>query len=104
MKNANIDNIISHQMSSKEASRLFEDNSLKFVFLDASHVYEDVCNDIKYWWPKIESGGVLGGDDYDWLDVSLAVEDILLKSKKVMIVYTPTYENQTISTWHVNKP
>ena len=104
MKNANIDNIISHQMSSKEASRLFEDNSLKFVFLDASHIYEDVCNDIKYWWPKIESGGVLGGDDYDWIDVSLAVEDTLLKSKKIMIVYTPTYENQTISTWHVNKP
>ena len=32
MKNANIDNIISHQMSSKEASRLFEDNSVEVCF------------------------------------------------------------------------
>ncbi len=40
------------------------DQSLDFVFLDASHTYEDVKNDICLWLPKVRYGGVLAGDDY----------------------------------------
>jgi hypothetical protein len=47
-----------------EASKDFEDNSLDFVFIDASHQYEDVKNDIIHWLPKIKSGGILAGHDY----------------------------------------
>ena len=103
MKKANIKNITSHQMSSIEASSLFPDNSLKFVFLDGSHTYDDVCADIEAWWPKVKQGGILGGDDYDWQDVAEAVDKTLLLSLKTMNLYTPAYENHTISTWYVIK-
>jgi GR25 family glycosyltransferase involved in LPS biosynthesis len=52
------------RMTSLEASKKFEDKSLSFVFLDASHEYEDVKDDIKSWLPKIKPGGILAGHDY----------------------------------------
>lgn len=52
------------RMTSLEASRKFKDNSLDFVFLDASHEYEDVRDDILAWLPKVKPGGVLAGHDY----------------------------------------
>ena len=52
------------KMTSIEASKTFEDNSLDFVFLDASHEYEDVKEDILHWLPKIKSGGIFAGHDY----------------------------------------
>jgi hypothetical protein len=59
------------KISSLEASKKFKNNSLKFVFLDASHEYEDVKNDIQSWLPKIKTNGILAGHDYytageDW--------------------------------------
>jgi GR25 family glycosyltransferase involved in LPS biosynthesis len=58
-------------ITSEEASKKFKDNSLKFVFLDASHEYEDVKKDIQNWLPKVKVGGILAGHDYyvdgqDW--------------------------------------
>lgn len=50
--------------NSIEAADQFEDNSLDFVFIDASHEYEDVKKDIQTWLPKIKKGGILAGHDY----------------------------------------
>jgi GR25 family glycosyltransferase involved in LPS biosynthesis len=53
--------------TSIEASEMFEDNSLSFVFIDASHEYEDVKEDIEKWLPKVKDGGIIAGHDYtDW--------------------------------------
>jgi predicted O-methyltransferase YrrM len=49
---------------SLDAVNLFADNSLDFVFIDASHEYEDVKNDILAWYPKVRNGGILAGHDY----------------------------------------
>jgi hypothetical protein len=50
--------------SSLNAVNLFPDNSIDFVFIDASHEYEDVKNDILAWYPKVKVGGILAGHDY----------------------------------------
>jgi len=47
-----------------EAANQFQDHSLDFVFIDASHEYEDVKNDIKAWLPKVKKNGILAGHDY----------------------------------------
>lgn len=51
-------------MSSVDASHLFADESLDFVFIDAGHTYEDVYRDLRAWYPKVKPGGVFAGHDY----------------------------------------
>ena len=52
------------RMTSEEASKKFEDESVDFVFIDASHLYKDVKNDLKNWYPKVKRGGIIAGHDY----------------------------------------
>jgi hypothetical protein len=47
-----------------EAVKLFQDNSIDFMFIDASHYYKDVKLDNKLWLPKIKEGGIIAGHDY----------------------------------------
>lgn len=49
---------------SVEASKLFEDNSLDFLFLDGSHFNPKFEQDLISWDPKIKVGGVIAGHDY----------------------------------------
>lgn len=70
------------RMPSSEAAKKFDDESLDFVFLDASHEYEDVKSDIRTWIPKLKKGGILAGHDYfmdgsTGTEVKRAVEDSL---------------------------
>jgi Methyltransferase domain len=69
------------RMPSAEASKLYEDNSLDFVFLDAAHDYENVKLDIESWYPKVKNGGIFAGHDYgkDWPGVINAVHEFLSK-------------------------
>jgi len=50
---------------SEDLVHTYEDESLDFVFIDASHDYEDVKTDLKNWLPKVKVGGVLAGHDYN---------------------------------------
>lgn len=50
--------------SSKNASKLFQNESLDFVYIDANHSYDSVKEDIELWLPKIKTGGILCGHDY----------------------------------------
>lgn len=65
---------------SVSAARLFADDSVDWVHLDARHDYASVQTDIRAWLPKIKRGGWLSGDDYDevkWPEVVRAVGDAL---------------------------
>ncbi len=46
------------------ASKIVQDESLDFVFIDAGHTYEEVSSDIKCWFPKVRKGGLVSGHDY----------------------------------------
>jgi len=86
---------------SLDASKDFEDNSLDFVYIDASHEFQQVTNDIAEWSKKVRPGGIISGHDY-WFS-----------NKKPMIIHVKdvvdgwTHSNQ-IKPWFVfnknNKP
>ena len=50
--------------TSREAATEFSDRQLDFVYLDAQHHYQAVCEDIRLWFSKVRRGGILAGHDY----------------------------------------
>jgi len=52
------------QMPSMKALRLFEDETISFLFIDGDHSAEAVEEEIAHYWPKIAPGGIMGGHDY----------------------------------------
>lgn len=63
------DRAIMIRATSIDAAKIFADNTLDFVYIDANHAYDFVREDIQAWLPKIKSGGYLCGHDYldmDW--------------------------------------
>lgn len=81
------------RMTSEQAAKCFEDESLDFVFLDADHGYPSVKKDIECWYPKVKIGGVISGHDYDktWPGVIDAVNE---KFKRIDLIK---------SVWKVTK-
>jgi predicted O-methyltransferase YrrM len=79
---------------SQEVVSKYQDDSLDFCFIDGSHEYEDVKQDIIAYLPKVKSGGILAGHDYDplWSGVVKAVNEVLGKVEVIngsWIYYKP---------------
>jgi hypothetical protein len=53
-----------HRLLSREAAQVFEDRSLDFVYIDASHAYEAISEDLRLWYPKVHPGGIVAGHDF----------------------------------------
>jgi predicted O-methyltransferase YrrM len=64
------------KLSTRSAYKLFKNNSIDFLFIDADHSYEGVKLDISLWEPKVVEGGVISGHDYDWEGVARAVNEM----------------------------
>lgn len=73
------------RLDSIEASELYKDESLDFVFVDASQLYQFVSADIKAWYPKVKKNGYIGGHDYrcGWPGVDTAVDELFKDVKHV---------------------
>ena len=61
---------------SYRASELFVNSIADIVFIDGSHLEEDVIRDINCWKSKVKSGGVLCGHDYNMESVKRGVDPL----------------------------
>jgi hypothetical protein len=67
-------------ISSGEAVEVFNHYNIKadMIYVDASHEYDAVSNDLNRYWTILNAGGCIFGDDYekrDWLGVVKAVDN-----------------------------
>ena len=86
-----------HQETSTTAAARYADDSLAFVWIDASHRAADVLADLTAWWPKVTRGGILAGHDLDMPDVALAVS---LWAEMAGVEVEPV----SLRSWQVRKP
>jgi len=61
------------------AAKYFEHNNITadMIYIDGSHLYDDVKMDIKNYYPLVNQGGVLLGDDYNKQPVIQAVNEFV---------------------------
>lgn len=56
----------------------FANGFFDFIYIDGAHDYDSVQADLAAWWPKLASGGIFAGHDYDkdeWPGVYNAVNE-----------------------------
>lgn len=89
-----------YRLSSEEAVGNYKDDSLDFVFIDASHDYQSVLNDMRMWYPKVKAGGIFAGDDHQpaWPGVIQAVQEFANEVGLEFIVVPTTCH------WLMRKP
>lgn len=100
--------------SSESISKLADDESLDWVYIDADHHYAEVKNDIEIWYKKVRSGGIIAGHDYckyqyPWdntpFGVIQAVDEFCKKNGyKVQLTTKDTvYEGVEFKSWYFIK-
>jgi FkbM family methyltransferase len=63
------------KMLSHEASKLYSDGTLDFIYIDGAHDYDNVKLDIESWFPKLKIGGIIAGHSYTHPPVKTAVDE-----------------------------
>jgi hypothetical protein len=64
--------------TSLEAAQEFPDNHFDYVYIDASHDYQSVLEDLKAWYPKVKLGwGMFAGHDWNKEGVRKAMQEFL---------------------------
>jgi predicted O-methyltransferase YrrM len=64
-----------------EASKKFDDKTIDLIYIDGSHDYGSVFQDLQIWYSKIKRSGLIWGDDYNWEGVQLALHDFAKENK-----------------------
>lgn len=86
---------------SYEAVSEIEDCSLDWVYIDGSHLYEDVKRDLNDWFPKVKTNGIIMGHDYTYITnfgVIQAVDEFKQEHGYEFFIF-----NQNGSDWAIKK-
>lgn len=103
--------VIIHRKVSIEAVKMFKDESLDYVYIDANHSYKHALQDLRIWWPKVKRGGVLSGHDVFALGVmgvtsaivTFCMEDVKLQARVVQGDYRDGVLVNAMS-FYIDKP
>lgn len=74
----------------KYAHRLFDDNSMKFLWIDGDHTGNVVYNNLINFWPKIKSNGIIAGDDLVYPDVKKGVDKFIKEANGILDIRLET--------------
>ena len=95
---AGLDNVKYINKDSMVVVNSIANESCRMVFLDADHEYDFVSRELEAWYPKVISGGIFAGHDYDngYPGVPDAVHEFVFKHN---------LEFELIgSSWLIRKP
>lgn len=67
------------EKDSNEAVNEFEDQSLDFIFVDTYLNFAQAINDMEKWYPKLKTGGLFSGHDYNFSIIKHAVNEFRTK-------------------------
>lgn len=94
------------RLSSVQASGIFADQSVGFIYIDGAHDHKSVAADLAAWWPKVQPGGILAG--HDWTDqeahagVKQAVTEFAERiGETVYITTVEGYNEETCPSWYL---
>ena len=59
-----------------DAAELYHDNTLDFIFIDASHEYDEFVKDCNVWFSKVRPGGMVSGHDVHMVGVYNGLADL----------------------------
>ena len=81
--------------TSDDAVNSLEDNTFDFIFIDGLHTYDQVLKDCKNYYPKLKTGGIFIGHDYNMIvGVKRAVDEFASEVNKPVAL-----ANQDIWYW-----
>jgi hypothetical protein len=95
--------------TSLEASKLIADGSLDFVYIDANHMSPFIDEDLRYWYPKVKSGGIFSGHDYHDYENSIYTCNVKTAVDKFINEYVSSFRPiyivpGEVPSWYVVKP
>ena len=90
------------------AAERFEDESVDFLYIDASHTYAGVLADLVAWYPKVKVGGLIAGDDWCFLtrgelEVRAAVLDFFSGEATRLSIEGGSAPNENWQQWSIVK-
>lgn len=88
-------------MDSLKASCKFPDHWAHFIFIDASHKYEETKADIRLWYRKVMHGYFLAGHDYNAPEVRHAVDEVLRIDS--MLEFTTVESSRDLGIWQFKR-
>jgi hypothetical protein len=96
--------VVVWRSDSIDASIVIRRAFLDFVYLDASHLYDNVAKDLHMWASTLVDGGWLMGHDYDsgelYDGVTCAVDEFVQDKELALIRTCEKFSSFAIQVWH----
>jgi len=73
-------NAVFTNKNSLDAVKDYPDEYFDYVYIDGDHEHDPVLADLRAWWPKVKTGGILGGHDVAMEEVRQALDEFVAEN------------------------